>query len=381
MTRPLALMLALALVSAGPMALAQNKPKKKVDVKKLTSERKDVRNERKKIEAALRKNKSAQRGVKRTIQELDQTLDNLRDSLERTTDRLAESRVEQKRLAGESAVATSKLQDRREQAKRRVRQLYIRGNASLASAFIGSKSLGDLASRRFLFQRVTQRDKELFDEVKSLHETVLRQKSEADALVRRINGLVVDQKARQNQVNETRQEKRQTLLELRDRQIDLEKVRAELEAEEREIEASLAAYYATRGKTTGLKFSGRLGMPVNGRLVSTFGMRKHPILRIVRQHKGIDLSGNTGDPIRSAADGIVISASYMRGYGQCLIIDHGGGISTLYGHCSRLLVGAGARVKRGQLIAKVGATGLATGPHLHFEVRVNGRPVNPLGWL
>jgi murein DD-endopeptidase MepM/ murein hydrolase activator NlpD len=94
-------------------------------------------------------------------------------------------------------------------------------------------------------------------------------------------------------------------------------------------------------------------------------------------HTGVDFGAPSGAPIRAAAGGIVLLSAYNRGYGNCVILYHGGGVSTLYGHCSERLVREGQSVRSGQLIARVGATGMATGPHLHFEVRRNGVPVPP----
>ena len=116
-------------------------------------------------------------------------------------------------------------------------------------------------------------------------------------------------------------------------------------------------------------------------MTSGFGMRYHPILHITRMHTGCDFGAPIGTTIHAAAAGIVIHSSYMNGYGNVVIIDHGGGISTVYAHCSRIVVSDGQSIKRGQYIANVGSTGLSTGPHLHFEVRVNGHPVNPLRYL
>jgi murein DD-endopeptidase MepM/ murein hydrolase activator NlpD len=121
-----------------------------------------------------------------------------------------------------------------------------------------------------------------------------------------------------------------------------------------------------------------MSMPVNGRLTSGFGERFHPILGYERFHAGLDLAAAAGTPIVAAADGKVVSAGWTGGYGQAVEIAHAGAIETLYGHMSRIAAYSGETVHRGQVIGYVGSTGLSTGPHLHFQVMKNGRPVNPL---
>jgi len=121
--------------------------------------------------------------------------------------------------------------------------------------------------------------------------------------------------------------------------------------------------------------------PVRGKITSYFGDREHPIWNTTRLHQGIDISAGYGHDIVAAGDGEVVLSSYYNQYGYTIIIDHGGGISTLYAHCSSLIAANGQTVKKGEVIAKVGSTGLSTGNHLHFEVRVNGVPVDPLNFL
>jgi murein DD-endopeptidase MepM/ murein hydrolase activator NlpD len=127
--------------------------------------------------------------------------------------------------------------------------------------------------------------------------------------------------------------------------------------------------------TSGAPSSGGLAWPVSGQITSPFGMRWG------RMHEGIDIGAADGAPIYAAAAGTVIYAGWMEGYGNLVAIDHGNGLSTAYGHQSHLAVSVGQQVAQGQLIGYVGSTGHSTGPHLHFEVRVNGAPVDPLGYL
>lgn len=122
--------------------------------------------------------------------------------------------------------------------------------------------------------------------------------------------------------------------------------------------------------------------PVEGyRLTSSFGTRNDPFRRGRRMHNGLDMAGPVGTPIYATADGIVGRAQWVGGYGKYVEINHGGEIQTRYGHMSRILVEPGARVTRGQLIGRMGSTGRSTGSHLHYEVRIAGRPVNPMPFM
>src|SRR5687768_17432452 len=143
----------------------------------------------------------------------------------------------------------------------------------------------------------------------------------------------------------------------------------------REAADSLAFHSARLAATPSI-------MPTQGWLSSAFSsMRAHPILHTARPHEGIDVSAPMGSPIEAPAAGVVTDARWEAGYGNKIVIDHGFGIVTKFAHASKLLVHAGQRVSRGQRIALVGNSGLATGPHLHYEVHVKGRPVNPLKYV
>jgi murein DD-endopeptidase MepM/ murein hydrolase activator NlpD len=134
-----------------------------------------------------------------------------------------------------------------------------------------------------------------------------------------------------------------------------------------------------RGQVRATSF--RISRPVPGQITGAFGPRVHPILGTVRMHTGIDMQAAQGEPIKAAASGVVAFAGIRSGYGDTVIIDHGNQFATLYGHASVLKVSTGQTVKVGQIVALAGSTGLATGPHLHFEVRILGVPVNPISYM
>jgi murein DD-endopeptidase MepM/ murein hydrolase activator NlpD len=131
-------------------------------------------------------------------------------------------------------------------------------------------------------------------------------------------------------------------------------------------------------KRLGKAWHGNFMRPVSGRITCPFGMRFHPISGRYELHTGVDIACPIGTPVHAAAGGVVIVARWNTAYGNMVIIDHGGGVTTLYGHNSRLAVSAGQTIRQGQIIAYSGSTGWSTGPHCHFQVNKHGTPVNPL---
>jgi murein DD-endopeptidase MepM/ murein hydrolase activator NlpD len=341
-----------------------------------------VRTERKKLNQRLRSAQSQVRRARGDLREIDGQLHSVESNLESTASRLSQSIRRRDLLANELRVATHQLQDKREKVRQRLRWMYTHETSSLVPALVRSKDVSDIASRAYLMRRIAKADRQLFDEYKQLRDETATKKQRQDKLVVEIGELKSRQEDQQDELKGIRQDKAHVLGGLQRKQHDIERLIAQLDAEENAIEARIDAYNAGAGQSSGLKpFSGKFSKPVKGSITSGFGMRHHPILKRRRMHNGVDFGAPRGTPITAAADGVVIAATYSSGYGNMVILDHGGKISTLYGHCSKLLVSEGQKVRRGQRIALVGSTGLATGPHLHWEVRVNGKPVNPMSRL
>lgn len=277
-----------------------------------------------------------------------------------------------------------RLAQHHQQLNRRLVEFYKQGGrGGFLAVLLGVTDSFSLLARPYYLQKILREDKALFDAIKQEKEELARRKAQLEKEKRVALELKQQQEEAKRRIEEERRQRLALLRDIQSKRIEYERALEELERNSREIEAMLLAMEQTPEGQKRLKtpWKGNFITPVRGRLTSRFGMRVHPIYHIRKMHTGIDLSAPSGTPIKAVAGGTVVFSGWWGGYGKVVIIDHGGGISTLYGHCSALYVSKGQYVKQGQVIAEVGSTGLSTGPHLHFEVRKNGKPVDPLAFL
>lgn len=378
----IASVMAVALAGASfNMVLAQHHRTKKSESakhKRLKSKLSAIEAKKAVIAHQLHRTQVKAHQVKRDIYSVDNQIETARNELDDTTTELANDQARQAELSRELVIAQKRLGETKVTAEKRLRELYMEGDAPLASVLLGMRSSSDFASKAYLVQRIARSDRKTFEEYASAREEVASKKQEQDSLVSQVAGLVEQKKAQETSLKQARSEKVDILEGLQEKGSELEKALEQFAQDEAQIQSQIAASESQSEPGVPTHFSGRFMLPLHGTITSGFGERYHPILHRVRRHDGVDIAAPTGTPIHSAAAGTVIAAQYMNGYGNVVIVDHGGGYSTVYGHCSRILCHVGEQVTQGQVIARVGMTGLATGPHCHFEIRVHSHPVNPL---
>jgi murein DD-endopeptidase MepM/ murein hydrolase activator NlpD len=307
-----------------------------------------------------------------------------RSRLARLEARLREQAATLQRLTQQHAVAQRRLEER-------LVQLYESNETSELEILLQAQSFSDLLEQLDYFRAIGEQDKAIADTIKRLQGEMRAAKQETAATkadVAEATAVLAEKTEEQRAARDALLARQAALAAARDsKQGLLVDVRQQRHANEEDLEtmqAASAAIAAQLAASAGGSGGGSSGggtpsasgfiWPVSGPVTSGFGWRWGRI------HEGIDIGAACGTPIRAAASGTIVYAGWMDGYGNIVIIDHGGGIGTAYGHQSAIYVGGGS-VSQGQTIGAVGSTGHSTGCHLHFEVRVNGTPVDPLGYL
>jgi murein DD-endopeptidase MepM/ murein hydrolase activator NlpD len=331
------------------------------------------------VQSRLRVVKKQQKAVTLQLNAAERQLDRTRHRLSQVSQQLEISQGKLTEARKELAASEASVERHGRALSERLELIYQRGEAGLLEVLFQASSYADLQNRLYLLDQFMLQDAVLLEE----YEEAQRQKAEA---VKKASENAKQVECLRERAEETHsqaaQERRDTAA-LKQRVLQermlWERALAELEQNSKEVEALLRRLQQTQGGRERLsrRFTEGFIRPASGRVSSGFGYRIHPIFRVRKMHTGVDIAAAHGAAIHAAAGGLVVHSGRWGGYGQCVIIDHGGGVATLYAHCSRLLVPAGEEVTQGQVIGRVGSTGLATGPHLHFEVRRNGQPVDP----
>lgn len=293
------------------------------------------------------------------------------------------------------AEAQKRLEGREAVFYKRVRDIYINGRLSYLDVVIGSKDFSDFANRLEVLKRIIDSDINLISEIKKERAQIEAHKKKLEENRAKLVDLEKAALAKQAEIEQKKAERNVVLQKAQnDRAVAMQAIEelnassAQISAMLKERQAARAAATAAAAQSAGqgssytwVQGTGQLGWPVSGEITSPYGYRVHPIWGTTIYHSGIDIGVDEGTPVHAADSGVIVWSGWMGGYGYAVVIDHGNGLSTLYGHNSELAVDEGQSVSKGQVVAYAGSTGNSTGPHVHFEVRENGDPVDPMGYL
>ncbi len=268
----------------------------------------------------------------------------------------------------------------------RLRDIYENGEINYLTALTDSESFSDFLNRLDFLSLIIREDLNLLSKIKAERASLNSQEKQFQNKYMKLVGFQQNLMEREKLLISLKERREYLLTEVQVQRHHIARNVMQLEnlsAEEEKALQELIRLQQSLNARSGKKYagSGSMNWPCGGYLSSPFGWRIHPIYRSYIFHTGVDIAAEYGTAIAAADSGIVIMASWYGGYGNAVVIDHGSGLSTLYGHCSVLYVRAGQQVSKGQVVALVGSTGNSTGPHLHFEVRQNGTPIDPRGKL
>lgn len=275
--------------------------------------------------------------------------------------------------------------------RRRAVQVYKRGPASFLDMVVGAEGIGDFLRRFSYMVQLVRTDNERIADVRRMRTIIIRERTAIETLrdeaARQMAVVVHERNHAASVARSVDNERRAVVGDLQQGYAELGDINAQRERYEREtaeLQAEsfrIAAFLKGYGGGTASVSPRGMVWPASGPVTSGFGWRTHPIFGTRRFHAGIDIGAPSGAPVVAAGTGEVVFAGEKTGYGRHVIVSHGGGVATLYAHLSSISAGHGTVLARGGTIGAIGCTGYCTGPHLHFEVRVNGEPDNPMRWL
>ncbi len=358
-----------------------------------------IEEEKKKVEDTLKNLEGQKADTESYVRQLDQEMAAISSQLEELSGQIADKESEIAVTQEELSAAQEAEVQQYDAMKLRIKYMYEKGDTTFIDLILESKSISQLLNRAEYISQISQYDRQMLDEYAATRQTIADNEAKLESERADLLALQESTQAKHNSVEELLAAKEEQLKsyetqiasaqsqinayeqdlaaqESKIRQIEEEMQKAEEEARKKAESSGTSYTVKSLGNT---KFI--WPCPSSSRITSAFGGRESPTEGASSNHQGIDIGASTGSDIVAAADGVVTIATYSASAGNYVMLSHGGGVSTVYMHCSSLNVSEGQSVTQGQVIAKVGSTGYSTGPHLHFGIRSGGSYVNPSNYV
>lgn len=324
--------------------------------------------------------KKQESSIMNQIQNLEKDISQTENQITATEDRITFLQESISTTEADIEEAEKNLEEKSALLSDRVVVLHEQGEVSYLEVLLSAIDFKDFLTRYEMVNSIIEQDVDLIAAINQQKQDLEMKKSDLEVKKKELESALVQQESMRELLDGQKLEKKEILGSVQQERVAYERALAELEENSRQLEAIIRKMQGGSSEVLG---TGVYTWPTPGysNITSAYGMRFHPILKTRKMHTGVDIGAPMSATIVAADSGKIIHAGWMGGYGQVLVVDHGNGISTLYAHQSAFLVSNGQTVNRGDAIGKVGSTGWSTGPHLHFEVRINGSYTDPMPYI
>lgn len=348
------------------------------EVKKNQEALKKVQQELQNLSKEKRQKSTQQKTIVSKMNSLEDNIQSLNGEISSLQNKIkgAENSVETAKT--ELALAEKKISIKNTTLNARLRTMYKMGHIGYLDVLLGSSDFGDMMTRLDMLQKIYHQDTQFLKQMNNQRNQIAQKKQSLEKYASELKNLRSSLSTKQVALDSN-------LNALESEKVELSKDLKALEQREDQLleDSNRLTKILEKMTTTEKYVGGKMAWPAPGnyKISSPYGYRIHPVYKTKKLHTGVDISTPYNSKIVAAQDGTVIMAEYYYGYGNTVMIDHGGGYVTLYGHNNSLMVKVGQKVTKGQQIAKSGSTGVSTGPHCHFEVRYKGKIIDPMPWI
>lgn len=316
-----------------------------------------------------------------TINNLDEQIGEYETQIESVSNNI--NQVEKQIRETETSLKTiqKRYNHQNELLKKRIVYMYEAGETKYLDVLLNSKSIVDFITRYYLIQEIAQYDRDFLNDIKKEKDEIEKIEESLKTSKETLKEIKAEQKKLAISLENAKVVKSGYVNNLNEEEI---KIQEEISIYQKELDLIELDVLMAALESNGSQYvGGTFAWPAPGyyTITSPYGMRLHPVIKSYRNHSGMDIGAPMGSYAIAANDGVVTKSMYSNSYGNMIMIDHGGGVTTLYAHGSELIARVGDKVKRGDAIMKVGSTGWSTGPHLHFEIRINGQTIDPYPYV